>query len=130
MRAVTELKQVLRFGLTAGLATGVHLSIAEILILSGSLPTSFEANIVAFVPAVIVSYWAQRCFTFRSQGSVSRFFTLAVAGFALNNFVLLGVSMHGVPGPIGLLVSGLASPALSYVGCRQLVFAQKEKARG
>jgi len=130
MHAATELKQVLRFGLTAGLATGVHLVIAEILILSGSLTISFGANIVAFVPAVIVSYWAQCRFTFRSQGRVSRFLALAMAGFALNNLVLLGVSMRGVPGPIGLLVSGLVSPVLSYIGCRQLVFVQKEKARG
>jgi putative flippase GtrA len=127
MRALSELKQVVRFGLAAGLATVVHLTIAETLTLGQLVPSSFVANAVAFGPAVIVSYLAQRRFTFRSQGSAARFLALALAGFALNNIVLLGVTYQGVPSALGLLFSGLASPVLSYIGCRQLVFAQKEK---
>jgi putative flippase GtrA len=129
MRLLKELKQVFRFALAAGLATGVHITLAEALLFSRLLPSSLGANAVAFLPAIVVSYFAQRRFTFRSQGSALRFLALAVAGFALNNLVLLGVTWQGLPGTAGLLVSGFASPVLSYVGCRQLVFARKRKAR-
>jgi putative flippase GtrA len=127
MRALGELKQVVRFALTAGLATAVHLTIAEALTLARIAPSSFVANAVAFGPAVIVSYLAQRRVTFRSQGSAARFLALALAGFALNNVVLLGVTHQGVPAALELLLSGVASPALSYIGSRQLVFAQKKR---
>jgi putative flippase GtrA len=127
MRALSELKQMVRFFLTAGLATAVHLAIAEALTLARVVPSSLVANAVAFGPAVIVSYLAQRRFTFRSQGSVARFLALALGGFALNNIVLVGVMHQGVPAALGLLFSGLASPALSYFGCRHLVFSKKEK---
>jgi putative flippase GtrA len=127
MRTLNELKQIFRFVLAAGLATGVHLIIAEALVLSRLMPSALGANAVAFVPAVAVSYFAQRRFTFRSQGSTPRFLALALAGFALNNLVLLDVTGQGFPCPLGLLVSGLASPVLSYIGCRQLVFAQKKR---
>jgi hypothetical protein len=63
----------------------------------------------------------------RFAARAARFLALALAGFALNNVVLLGVTHQGVPAALGLLLSGVASPALSYIGSRQLVFAQKKR---
>lgn len=127
MRALNELKQVSRFILSAGLATAVNVAVAETLVLSRIVSSPFAANAIAFLPAVVVSYWAQRRFTFRSQGSGVRFLALAMGGFAVNNLALFGVTAQGAPPVAGLLVSVLASPALTYIGCRQLVFAQKKR---
>lgn len=119
-----ELRQLIRFGLAAGLATLVHLAIAEAVLLLAPSTSVFKANLVAFLPAVAVSYLGQRHFAFRSSGKVTNFVVLAILGFSLNNLLLVLVTAQGIPAPVGLPLAVLASPVLTYLGCRQWVFSR------
>lgn len=118
-----ELIRLFRFALASGLAALVHLSVAETLVIYNWVYSAFTANMLAFVPAVVVSYIGQRTFAFRSPGKVSRFLALAALGFGLNNMTLLGALKVGIAPSLSLLISAAASPIMMYWGCRYLVFS-------
>lgn len=119
---MNELFRIFRFALTAGLAAMTHLLVAETLVLAKMVGSAFEANIMAFIPAVAVSYLGHRNYTFKTRGSVGRFLVIALAGFALNNVALALLLNMSVSPAVSLLLAATLSPVLMYVGCRQLVF--------
>lgn len=121
---MSELLRIFRFTVAAGLAAMTHLLVAETLVLAHFVGSAFQANLIAFVPAVTISYLGHRNYTFKEKGSICRFLVMALTGFALNNgalALLLSVSIR--PG-ISLLLAATISPVLMYVGCRQFVFAR------
>ena len=121
---MNELLRILRFALAAGLAALTHLLIAETLVLARLVGSAFLANLIAFGPAVVVSYLGHRNYTFRTAGSLGRFLALAMTGFALNNGVLAMLLILSVRPALSLLLAAAISPVMMYVGCRQLVFTR------
>lgn len=117
-----ELARIARFSMVASVAAMIHLSIAEILVLTHTIEVVLLANLIAFCPAVVFSYWGQRAYAFKTNGNFCYFLGLALAGFVLNNLVLLFAISCRVPPALSLLLAALGSPVLMYVGCRRLVF--------
>lgn len=117
----------LRFGLTGGAATLVHLGVAIALIRSGTAP--LIANAAAFATAFAVSFLGHHLFTFAGHGAAAgrafgRFAIVAAIGFLVNETVLYllpGIGLAG-PGHAVLISTGVAA-LCSFVLSRGWAFA-------
>lgn len=104
----------LRFILVGGLATLVHILVAGTLLALSAL-RPYGANLVAFLVAFGVSYCGHRYLTFARQGSILRFFVVAIAGFALNNLLLTGLLALGLSAFLAIVVATALVPVFSYL---------------
>ncbi|MEO9527567.1 GtrA family protein [Roseibium sp.] len=128
----TETAAVGKFAIVGVLATLTHALVAAGLLQSGIL-TAFPANICGFLTAFSVSFSGHYFWSFshlRQDGtalkSMTRFLVIAVAGFALNSFVLaLWLELTPWPDLVGLLVSIAIVPALSFLGARLWAFSHR-----
>ncbi|RKQ96325.1 putative flippase GtrA [Kushneria sinocarnis] len=124
MKAILgEAGRITRFGLVGGAATLIHLMVAGALLGLFAGLSPFIANVVAFLVAFLVSLYGHRHITFNRQGSAVKFFVVALAGFALNNFLLASMlAMTPLPDFVALTISTLAVPVVSYLAARLWAF--------
>jgi len=128
----TESAAAGKFAIVGVLATLTHAAVAASLLQSGVL-SAFPANVCGFLVAFGVSFSGHYLWSFahlRQQGkalkSMTRFLIIALAGFALNSFVLtLWLSLTPWPDLFGLLVSIAIVPALSFLGARLWAFSHR-----
>lgn len=121
-----------KFAIVGVLATVTHAGVAAGLLQAGVLG-AFPANICGFLVAFGVSFGGHYLWSFshlRQQGkalkSMTRFLVIALAGFALNSFVLaLWLELTSWPDLFGLLVSIAIVPALSFLGARLWAFSHR-----
>lgn len=113
-----------RFGGVGMVATVVHLGVAALAFFLWPDISPFVANLAAFLLAFQVSYYGHRRFTFRKDGSASRFFVLALGGFVLNNGVLAFLlALTTLDGFITIVVATFTVPLLVYLAARFWAFA-------
>lgn len=117
---------VVRFTLTGGAATLVHLAIAMLLIRLGTAP--LISNAAAFTIAFLVSFWGHHRFTFAGHGtgtwrSLRRFVIVAGAGFIINElaFVLLLI-FSAVSAEKSLFISTLTAAMCTFLLSRYWAF--------
>ena len=113
------LEQAKRFGLVGLLATAVHLLVGSTLILWGLAPE--RANPVAFCVAFCVSFAGHYTYSFATVGasfwpSAFRFALAAVAGFSVNQFVLVTLVSSGRLNPLpSLFVSTFFATSIVFL---------------
>ncbi|MGF1484058.1 MAG: GtrA family protein [Opitutales bacterium] len=118
--------RILRFAAIGGVATLVHfLTYAAMLELAGLPP--LIANTVAFGVAFVVSFVGHRWITFRCRRnflqSLPRFFSLALAGFGLNQLlVYLSVYPLGLGEYPGAIAAVVVVPVFTFMLSRLWVF--------
>lgn len=123
-RLLGEAGMLARFGGVGAAATVVHLSVAAIAFIIWPTISPFLANLVAFLVAFQISFWGHRRFTFRREGRASRFFLLALGGFALNNGVLAALlAVSPLQGFIAIVLATFTVPLLMYFAARFWAFA-------
>lgn len=128
----TETAAAGKFAVIGGLATLTHAFVAASLLESGTT-SAFPANICGFLVAFCVSFGGHYYWSFshlRQQGtalkSMIRFLVIALAGFALNSFVLaLWLELTPWPDLLGLLLAIAVVPALSFLGARLWAFSHR-----
>lgn len=122
IRTRAELFQAVRFGLVGGLSTLVHMVVAQGL-LATELASLGWSNVVGFVIAFFVSFLGHYHFSFQRNTpflrSMLRYGVIALMGFAVNNFVLLGlVSMNVLPEAVALAVAIIIVPVGTFIASR------------
>ncbi|QFQ88655.1 GtrA family protein [Paracoccus kondratievae] len=128
------LGEVVRFALTGGAATLVHLGAAIGLVQFGMLP--LMSNAVAFVIAFMVSFLGHHLFTFAGHGSAAtqtfgRFAVVAAIGFLANEtvlFLLLGIGLFRLEAAV--LISTVFAAICTFILSRTWAFAGSGCARG
>lgn len=105
----------LRFILVGGFATMIHIVAATALLTLYEGLSPFIANVLAFALAFIASFYGHRYVTFSTDGSVIRFLTVALAGFALNNVVLFISLKLSLPAVFSIVIATICVPFFSYV---------------
>ncbi len=105
----------MRFALTGGGATLVHLTVAMLLIRLGVFP--LIGNAVAFATAFMVSFWGHHLFTFAGHGAAAitvfrRFAVVASIGFLANEAGLFLLLMTGVVQPQAAVLLSTAFAAV------------------
>ena len=118
--------QLLRFALVGGVATLVHLTVAMLLYFSVLKNTSvFCINIISFSCALIFSYYGHRYFTFNRPGGFLKFAFASFLGFFINNISLYVLVFFGISEVVGLIVSIIIVPMLTYLLSSIWVFDKK-----
>jgi putative flippase GtrA len=113
------LEQAKRFGLVGLLATAVHLLVGSTLILWGIAPEL--ANPVAFCFAFCVSFAGHYTYSFAAVGasfwpSAFRFALVAVAGFSVNQSILVTLVSSGRLNPVpSLFVSTFFATSIVFL---------------
>jgi putative flippase GtrA len=121
-----EADRILRFGVVGLTATAVHVTVFFVLT-DGFAVDPTLATAVAFLGAMVVSYLANRRWTFRFRGAHRRTFgryaTVAVVGAALNALIMrVATTNLGWHKNAGLLAVLAVVPAFSYLGNRYWSF--------
>ncbi len=117
-----ELLQLINFFGVGAVATVVHLTVA-LTLSSMTAINPFVINLLAFSLAFPVSFWGHKHLTFKSEGSIKRFFILAFSGFILNNFILTSLYLRStISHSLMLCLSTLLTPFLTYWGARLWAF--------
>ncbi len=113
-------RQFLRFGLVGVAALSVHLLFVMLLVRTCDFPP-LGANICGFLLAFQVSYWGHYKWTFTAdhvshKRAVTRFFTIAVSSFCLNE-LLYAILLHFTPLPydVALLMVLIFISGLTFV---------------
>ncbi|WP_095588807.1 GtrA family protein [Actibacterium ureilyticum] len=122
IRTRAELIQALRFGLVGGLSTLVHMAVAQGL-LAFDLASLGWSNVLGFVTAFFVSFFGHYHFSFQRNTpflrSMGRYGVIALMGFAVNNFVLIGlVAMNVLPESVALAIAIIIVPVGTFVASR------------
>ncbi|TRW95283.1 GtrA family protein [Paracoccus sp. M683] len=123
------LKPVVRFALTGGVATLVHLGVALVLVRLGVAPP--VGNAAAFCAAFVVSFWGHHLYTFSGHGAVAhhalfRFLIVAIIGFLWNETMLLSLLATGTTTAAGAILFSTASAALcTFILSRVWAFRRK-----
>lgn len=117
-----ELFQALRFGLVGGLSTLVHMAVAQGLLASELVALGW-ANVIGFVTAFFVSFLGHYHFSFQRNTpflrSMLRYGVIAVMGFAVNNFVLIGlVALNILPEAVALAIAIIIVPLGTFIASR------------
>ena len=128
----TETASAGKFAVVGILATLTHALLAASLLEAGIL-SAFPANVCGFLVAFGVSFSGHYFWSFshlRQKGkalkSMTRFLVIALAGFALNSFVLaMWLQLTPWPDLIGLLFAIAIVPALSFLGARLWAFSHR-----
>lgn len=111
-----------RFGLIGVAATLTHLGVAQAAL--ALMPESvWLANLIGFVIAMLVGFFGHQYFTFGGKApfwqAFWRYFLIAIAGFAVNNGVLVGlVGLGLVAKPVALTIAILVVPAGTFLASR------------
>lgn len=123
--------QPLRFLLIGALATLTHLACA--LALAWGVPelSVYLVNGAAFAVAFLVSFYGHTYVTFRRGGSMAKFLLVALAGFGLNNLLLLGGKRAGLAEELALVLAIGLVPVFTYIASSLWAFsANKPPALG
>lgn len=121
--------QLIRFVGVGGLATATHVAVATVLLSTRLVETEYLANLGGFVVAVWVSYHGHRRVTFGRAGSPWRLLVVALAGFALNNSVLVGLVESGIMGGwVAVALSTAVVPLAIFVALKLWVFRARLEA--
>lgn len=123
MPRTLAIPQSLRFLIVGGLATLTHL--ASALALNRAMPgvSIYAVNAAAFAIAFFVSFYGHTYVTFRRGGSMTKFFVVAIAGFALNNILLHGAARLGASHAWSLALAIGLVPIFTYVASSLWAFA-------
>lgn len=118
-----KLSQPVRFLMIGGLATLTHLACA--LVLTRTMPGTsiYVVNAAAFAVAFFVSFYGHTYVTFRRGGSMTKFFVVAIAGFALNNLLLHGARRLGASHEWALVLAIGLVPVFTYIASSLWAFA-------
>ncbi|MEH6834394.1 MULTISPECIES: GtrA family protein [Falsihalocynthiibacter] len=120
------LKSVLKFGLVGGLATLVHITVGILWIRFGLNP--LVANFLAYITALIVSFWGHHSFTFNNHNlplgkTAPRFLTTSALGFLLNELILASlVGLNLMSPSSALALATLLVAGFTYLLSRRWVF--------
>lgn len=130
MRLPAVLHSVMAFGAVGLAATAMHAVIGLTLTGLGWL-RPFNANIIAFSLAFLVSYVGHRRFSFRSRvahrRALPRFLSVAAFGLMLNQLIVYGVvTLAGYPYAAALVLLVTVVPAGTYVLSRFWAFRAPE----
>ncbi|WP_447553425.1 GtrA family protein [Vreelandella sp. EE22] len=110
-----DIFQPFRFLVVGALATATHLLVATLLFVLLGAPSPYLVNVIAFVVAFMVSFLGHRYITFKTNGSLGRFFLVAVGGFLANNAILtagLALGMESLP---AVILATASVPVLTYL---------------
>lgn len=121
-----EVGKAVRFGVVGVGATLTHLAVAQTALAVGLSP--LIANVIGFTMGFLTGLLGHHHFTFPGTGPFGRAFrrygVIALAGFGINNAVLLGLEATGRVSPqFSLTVAILIVPALSFIASRYWGFA-------
>lgn len=116
-----EVRQAGRFGLVGLAATLLHLTLAQAALWLGTGPLA--GNLIGFVAAFVLGLLGHYHFTFPGRGpfgrALRRYGAIAVAGFLVNNVVLIGlVALGWVSEAAALAIAILLVPALTFLASR------------
>ena len=124
-------RQILKFGLVGGLATGVHMVIGFLLIHAG-WPVLI-ANGAAFIMAFLVSLAGHLGFTFADQQAdfpkaLWKFAAVAVTGFGCNQAILSCIVLWSdVADTTALFIATTCSAIVTFVLSRSWAFRAAHK---
>ncbi|WNL43449.1 GtrA family protein [Halomonas sp. PAMB 3264] len=107
--------QPFRFLIMGGLATLTHMLVATLLFALLTEPSPYLVNVIAFALAFLVSFFGHRHVTFKTRGSMGRFFLVAIAGFAANNAILTAGLALGVNNLAAVIIATACVPVLTYL---------------
>ena len=116
--------KIVRYGLTGGLATGIHVGIAYLYIyfVSSSL---FIANTLGFLVAFVFSYLLQSLFVFQHNINIKKAFKYFVVQFAsLLTSIMISSYIPLENSYIKTLLVVLFLPLITYVGHRFCTFKE------
>ena len=124
--------QPARFAAVGIGATLLHILVGTWLIRSGAAAPM--ANLLAFMLAFLFSFLGHHYFSFRRHGqrirqTLRRFALVALAGFALNQTLLL-VLLRWLPAEVTLPVVVLFVAGLTYLASRHWAFGRSRKVTG
>ncbi|MHA6851622.1 GtrA family protein [Ralstonia pseudosolanacearum] len=111
------LVRIFRFGISGGVATGVHVALAMLLI-TGCSATQVEANGVAFVCANVCSYLLNALWAFSvrpGRDNFLRFFCVSVFGLLLTLAISWAAQKVGANYWTGLAVILATVPPITFV---------------
>ena len=122
------LSGLVAFGLVGVVATATHFAVGLTIVGLG-IAAPFNANIVAFLTAFLVSYIGHRRFTFESAArhlhALPRFFTIASGGLVLNQIIVYCcVDIFGLSYLLALFVVVSTVPGLIYLAGRYWAFPE------
>lgn len=84
------------------------------------------SNVVVYGVGIVVSYWANRIYTFRSKGrrisEAVRFFVIFAIAYSLSFLALSGLIARGVHPALSQVATGLVYIALTFAANRMWVF--------
>ena len=132
MRA--DIGEITRFGAVGVAASVLHIGVALTLIRIGALGV-YGANAVAFLVALVVSYFGHHRWTFDREGRHAehfpRFVATAILGFILNQcIILLSIEVFGLAYWAGILIVVATVPGIVYLLCKLWAFAVRSGAAG
>lgn len=118
-------KRIFRFAVIGGAATAAHLAAAALVVYSFPSIQIFNANALAFLFAVVVSFVGHSVFTFRTRGSLSKFLATALIGLLCNNIVAYGVLWLTSNKLLSVAIGTCAAPVVVYILSALWVFEKK-----
>ncbi|WP_109368559.1 GtrA family protein [Ochrobactrum soli] len=118
--------QILRFATVGLFATGVHSSVALLLIYTLNIPEQI-ANAFGFSAAFICSFIGHSTFTFKKRGSFFRFLLTAIFGFLINASTLYVLSIYGLPAYLSIPISTFIGPAVVFIFSKKWAFTGAER---
>ncbi|WP_413541928.1 GtrA family protein [Brucella sp. MAB-22] len=107
-------------------ATIVHLVAASALIYINPKISIFNANALAFSIAVVVSFFGHSAYTFRTQGNLLKFSTVALIGLASNNIVAYTILWVSGIKLLSIAIGTLIAPVIVYLLSSLWVFTHKK----
>ena len=125
--ALRDAGRPLRFAIVGVCATVAHIGFAWLFLLQYPLANPYLVNFIGYGLGFFVSYFGHRYLTFRTKGSMGRFFLVVLVGFVLNNLIvtiLLAVSASSF---FAILVATAAVPVLTYIASSRWVFRRPGK---
>jgi putative flippase GtrA len=121
-RLCHELLTALRFGIVGLAATGLHLMVVTLLLLTTSLSVLL-ANTLAFLTAFSCSFIGNYVWTFAKPGqpkrALARFFIIAFGAYAINMLLLNWLSQqHWITDIHAALSAAMIVPVITFLGSR------------
>lgn len=113
-----------RFAVVGSVATFVHMLVAFSFKLTSPHVGVYEANLLGFCFAFLVSFAGHRYYTFERNGSWAKFFVIAMAGFFVNNSIIWIGARLGINDLLCLFISIGLVPLFTYLGSSLWVFSK------
>lgn len=122
----SEVLRPLRFLVIGGAATAIHLTVAASLFSLRFGISPYLVNLIAFLVAFVVSFYGHRHVTFKTHGSMRRFFVVAIGGFFVNSLILMLCLKLSLGAMLSVAIATLCVPVLTYLASSLWAFKYEE----